>query len=78
MAPHVAMVTCRRLATNSCSHALIFFPFFSLLSTKLSVFLVSSPLFSARHLFVIIFPSPSLFSHLPPVYIHPLAHRLVA
>lgn len=28
MAPHVAMVTGRRLATNSCSHAYIFFLFF--------------------------------------------------
>lgn len=27
MAPHVAMVTGRRLATNSCSHAHVFFPF---------------------------------------------------
>lgn len=67
MAPHVAMVTGRRLATNSCSHALVFFPFFSFFSV-----LVSSPLVSSSHLYP--FSSPPLHSssRLPPLCIlHP-------
>ena len=42
MAPHVAMVTGGRLATNSCSHALIIFPLFlfPLLSSPLLLLLL--------------------------------------